>query len=120
MPSSPVRECTHPGCHVLVSKGKCSVHAKSERRQYDANRAHDPRHTFYSSKRWRAARAQQLAAEPLCRTCQAEGRIKAATIADHITPIAQGGDPFGELQSLCWSCHSRKSVKEGSRYGQRG
>jgi hypothetical protein len=31
-------------------------------------------------------REHQLAVEPLCRMCQAEGRTTAANIADHITP----------------------------------
>lgn len=37
-----------------------------------------------------------------------------ATVVDHITPIRMGGSPTDErnLQCLCASCHSRKSLKE--------
>ena len=34
--------------------------------------------------------------------------------------VKQGGSKLDlkNLQSLCWSCHSRKSVEEGSRFGK--
>ena len=42
-------------------------------------------------------------------------------MVDHIQPIKQGGQALDmdNLQSLCWSCHSAKSIKEGSRFGKR-
>ncbi|MBF0421907.1 MAG: HNH endonuclease [Magnetococcales bacterium] len=38
----------------------------------------------------------------------------AAVVADHITPIKSGGDRYSQdnLQSLCLSCHSRKTAVE--------
>ena len=58
---------------------------------------------------------------PLCEECMRQGKETPATMVDHITPIRQGGRALDmeNLQSLCWSCHSAKSVKEGSRYGKR-
>ena len=61
--------------------------------------------------RWQKRREQQLRKEPLCRMCEAQGRVTAATVADHVTP--HRGDPAlfdGSLQSLCATCHS--SVKQ--------
>jgi 5-methylcytosine-specific restriction endonuclease McrA len=59
---------------------------------------------------WRKRSAHQKRIEPLCRICLAEGRIKAAEIADHI--VDHGGDwnafRLGALQSLCSECHERK------------
>ena len=56
---------------------------------------------------WRRRRAAQLEAAPLCCMCEREGRIRLATVADHIKP--HRGDPVlfaGPLQSLCASHHS--------------
>lgn len=41
--------------------------------------------------------------------CQAEGKTRAATIADHVTPHRGNEDLFwnGELQSLCKPHHDR-------------
>src|SRR5438105_1772646 len=52
--------------------------------------------------RWRRRRREQLTRHPLCAMCQLEGRITAATVADHIEP--HRGDPVkfeGPIQSLC-------------------
>jgi 5-methylcytosine-specific restriction enzyme A len=119
-PFAPAHPCSFPGCGALVRNGsRCERHRKQEQRQYDRGRAKDPAHTFYSSQRWRAARARQLMDEPLCCECRKLGKYVPATVADHIVPIRMGGDPFGALQSLCASHHSSKSVREGSRYGKR-
>lgn len=59
-------------------------------------------------------RQRLLEREPLCRECHKEGRVKAARVADHITPVRQGGQFWDEsnLQPLCDSCHNSKSGKE--------
>jgi hypothetical protein len=55
----------------------------------------------------------QLRVEPLCRMCLAEGKVVAATTADHIEP--HGGDInkfwLGRLQSLCTSYHSGRKQR---------
>lgn len=74
---------------------------------------------WYKSTRWQQLRLQQLRSEPLCRACQAAGRVTIATIADHIRPhkgdLAVFMDP-SNLQSLCdeapWRCHSSGKQKE--------
>ncbi len=119
-PFAPRRPCSHPGCPELTSDGsRCEKHLKQERQEYDRRRAKDPAHTFYTSTAWREARARQLRREPLCRECQQSGRVTVATVVDHITPLAQGGERYdlANLQSLCGPCHSAKSIREGSRYG---
>jgi len=75
----------------------------------------------YDRAAWRKLRDAQLAVEPLCRHCREQGRTTAATDVDHILAINDGGDAWdGEnLQSLCRSCHSRKT--RGDQVGlQRG
>lgn len=43
------------------------------------------------NSRWQAARLAFLAKHPLCVMCQAEGRVTAATVVDHIVPHRLGG-----------------------------
>jgi len=65
----------------------------------------------YNTRRWRRLRALHLAEEPTCREC---GQL--ATDVDHITPVRLGGSFWGgPFQSLCKSCHARKSAHE-ARY----
>ncbi len=62
--------------------------------------------------------AQHLAAEPLCRRCQQEGRVAEADEVDHIVPVKLAPhlrlDP-SNLQSLCKPHHSRKTQAENDR-----
>ena len=72
--------------------------------------------TRYNRKAWRTLRSHVLQSEPLCRECNKQGRVTAATMVDHIQPVTAGG-PFYDwdnLQPLCDSCHARKSAREGN------
>ena len=53
--------------------------------------------------------------------CVECGRIDSANHADHIVPIAQGGERYGLAngQTLCAGCHARKTLAE-ARAGSRG
>ena len=68
----------------------------------------------YGTRRWRRLRAIQLARQPLCQECEKVGRVTPATVADHKTPIRQGGEKWSidNLQSLCARCHQAKTNKE--------
>lgn len=71
--------------------------------------------------RWQALRADFLRRHPLCRSCEAKGRVKPANEVDHIKPRAQGGSDADEnLQSLCKPCHSRKTAQTTHRVGDKG
>jgi 5-methylcytosine-specific restriction enzyme A len=61
--------------------------------------------------RWQRARKRQLAREPLCRACEAEGHATAASDVDHVEPISTGGAVWSasNLQSLCKAHHSIKT-----------
>lgn len=62
----------------------------------------------YKSARWLKLRAAKLARDPLC---EAAGCRRAATDVDHKVALAAGGtDDMEGLQSLCASCHSKKTV----------
>ena len=121
MPRKPLRPCNYPGCPNLTSTGYCEEHQKLRDEQYRKYGRDDFSKSFYSTPAWRSVRRRQLDAEPYCAECFKEGRIVKASIVDHIVPIKEGGAKYDpkNLQSLCWSCHSRKSILEGSRYGKK-
>lgn len=69
----------------------------------------------YNTSAWKALRASKLMADPLCQPCQQAGRLVAARVVDHNTPISKGGAPFPALHcltSMCAACHSRKTAQE--------
>ena len=100
--------------HTIEQENKRIEHTKHTRRQYEKHGRNHELSKFYSSKQWRNARAWQLSNEPLCRHCQEKGILTTATQVDHIKPRSKGGADFDadNLQSLCHSCHSRKTRLE--------
>lgn len=70
---------------------------------------------FYQSKRWRELRALKLAKNRTCEHCGA-----AATHVDHMLAREKRPDlelAMSNLQSLCHSCHSRKTAARDGGYG---
>lgn len=65
-------------------------------------------------------RKQVLIEEPLCRECLKAGRYTPTVIADHITPLSQGGKTEREnYQGLCRPCSDAKTAAE-ARSSRRG
>jgi 5-methylcytosine-specific restriction enzyme A len=65
--------------------------------------------------KWQQARAQHLAANPLCIRCEAEGRITVATVVDHRIPHRGDMGLFWDRSnwdSLCATHHSRDKQRE--------
>lgn len=118
MPRKPKRPCSYPGCPKLVDGQYCEEHKKLVDKQYNEYGRDNFTKNFYKTPEWLHARKQQLNQHPFCAECLKAGKRTRATMVDHIVPIKQGGERFApsNLQSLCWSCHSRKSVQEGSRW----
>lgn len=120
MPRKPKRPCSYPGCPRLVEGRYCEEHQRLVNKQYNQYGRDTFTKSFYKTPEWLEAKAEQLAKHPYCAECLKMGKRERACMVDHIIPIKQGGDKFApsNLQSLCWSCHSRKSVEEGSRFGR--
>ncbi len=58
-------------------------------------------------------RLARLKAEPLCRDCAAKGRIREATVPDHIVPLTQGGsDDNCNIRCLCADCHQARTAQQ--------
>ncbi|MEI8017776.1 MAG: HNH endonuclease signature motif containing protein [Schlesneria sp.] len=72
--------------------------------------------------RWRRARKRKLADDPLCQRCLANERSVIAAEVDHIDPVDGPNDPkfwdSTNWQSLCKTCHSKKTVLEDGGFGR--
>lgn len=102
MPETPPHPCRQPKCPNLVERGKtwCEIHGK---RKSAAKRGYDGA--------WRNVRANFLAHNPYCVHCGAPGNE-----VDHIVPHRGNRALFentNNLQTLCKSCHSRKTIAGG-------
>lgn len=83
---------------------------------------------LYRTPRWRKLREIELKEEPLCANCLKYGRIKEATIRDHVEPHKGNINKFwyGKRQSLCVPCHNsfkqayERSGKQQRRIGRDG
>lgn len=67
--------------------------------------------------KWQRARLAYLAKHPLCRMCEAQGKVTAANVVDHIVDhrgdMKLFWDSQNNWQSLCVSCHNKKTADEG-------
>lgn len=73
---------------------------------------------FYNSWPWRKFAKRFRLNNPLCVECEKKDLAIPAKVVDHIVTINAGGARLDEAncQSLCESCHNRKSAGE-SRMG---
>ena len=69
----------------------------------------------YEHPHWRHLRNQYIFANPLCKMCRDKNIIEKATEVDHIHGFKNRGQFFNynNLQSLCKSCHSKKTHTAG-------
>jgi 5-methylcytosine-specific restriction enzyme A len=85
-------------------------HAASRHRDYDRFVRDREATAFYHSAAWRKARLAKLSSSPLCELCEAQGRVVLAELVHHKREVrddVQARLDLDNMQSLCWSCHSR-------------
>lgn len=111
MPYRPKTPCHHPGCPELVEPGRlfCEKHLPlhPEATRPAAKRGYN--------RRWQKARKSYLEAHPLCVQCAKQGEYVRATVVDHIVPHRGDQKLFWDQnnwQSLCKSCHDKKTLTE--------
>ena len=113
----PQKRCNHRSCRTLIDydKSYCSEHEGIQHKRYDATRDKDTKE-FYSSSRWtKMAKQVKLRDGYLCQECLSHGLYVQGNIADHIIPIKQDWGKRWDMsntQTLCISCHNRKTAKE--------
>ena len=114
MAMKPLRPCRHPGCSALVRDGYCGAH--QPKRPDDRSEETKSWRWMYRTDKWlRELRPEQLLREPFCRECSKRGIRTRATDVDHIVDHKGDWDVFcdpSNLESLCHSCHSRKTARE--------
>ena len=115
MALKPLRPCRYPGCCALVPGGYCPQHRPKPRARSDEARAW---RRLYDTDLWQRLRSEQLLADPWCAECAKHGRRVRATDVDHIVDHKGDPDLFADpanLQSLCHSCHSRKTAQDQAK-----
>ncbi len=117
MPRKPKRPCSYPGCPELTNERFCASHQKRIDADYNKY-GRDPASKRQYGRFWRKIRAQHLAEHPLCEVCKQEDRTTPAVEVHHIIPLSKGGTHDSDnLMSLCVSCHSRITARDGGRWG---
>ena len=115
MATLPRKQCTHPGCCEIVTAGRCPKHEHRKQQEYYENRNKDYQHLY--NYRWQKYSKARLKAHPLCEECLRQGKTTRATETDHIEAHLGSRHKFfirANHQSLCKSCHSKKTINEGS------
>lgn len=112
MATKPLRPCQYPGCYTLVPGGYCDRHRPRTRDRSEEAKAW---RWMYGTPVWKRLRGEQLLREPWCRECARRGVRTRATDVDHVRDHKGDWAVFTDesnLQSLCHSCHSRKTATE--------
>lgn len=132
MASSSARPCLNVPCKRLVRHGdkgwkvgRCDAHADAHLEELqERDRARGTRtERGYNNDWYRASRAYLKQSEhALCRACEKQGRVTAATCVDHVVPHHGDPDLFWNeenWQPLCQTCHSKKTAREDGGFGNR-
>lgn len=115
MPRATLKVCRVSGCPRLQEGSLCPEHARDRNRYQRATtptKIHEPQDRARRKAAVDAHRAINgewcpgIERDPHYLT-EADGGLT----ANHITPIALGGDPAGPLQVTCRSCNSRQAAR---------
>lgn len=108
----PLRPCRHPGCQTLTREAYCPAHKPKKAPRRESAQWH----SWYSLPIWTDdLRPGQLLREPFCRECARRGIRTRATDVDHVVDHKGDWSRFIDrtnLESLCHSCHSRKTMAD--------
>ena len=113
-----------PACAVIVAKQQEKRALERAKTQNSTRNAKSPEHkAVYNNSRWAKASRTFRERNPLCVHCLERGITTPATCVDHIIPHGYNWELFWDSnnwQSLCWSCHSKKTAKDNKGWGKSG
>lgn len=125
--NKPKRPCCFKGCKNYQEIGSyCKEHYEQRKRamikrRFEWLKEHSARTNSndkgYNSA-WSRASKAYLKQHPLCAECMRHGILTPATEVDHIIPHKGNKDLFWDSsnwQSLCHSCHSKKTFNEDNQ-----
>jgi 5-methylcytosine-specific restriction protein A len=108
LPTKALKPCSTPGCCNLTKDARCSICTRNREqlRGNSSQRGYGAQH--------RKRRTLVLQRDPLCVACDAQGKVEASTVYDHIIAIEAGGDEtdMDNAQGMCQHCHSVKRAAE--------
>lgn len=110
MPSKRPHPCNMRGCHKLTTTYYCTDHGTNKP---DNERASASKRGY--GTRWERERKYFILKHPFCAACNKKKIITLGTEVDHVVP--HKGDMIlfwnqDNWQTLCHSCHSRKTAAE--------
>ena len=100
-----MKVCTTPGCPNLTDAGKCTTHRKERWRKTNASRP-SPAEQGYDAT-WAKVSKDFRQAFPQCFRCGANAEH--THHRDGKGPRGPQGFDWGNLESLCRSCHNRET-----------
>ena len=130
MPKKAYKVCSMPMCRRLTYEYVCQNCApeyerrrdeynKRRQAQQEARRASSTARGY--GRQWRKVRAAHMASQPLCVRCSENNLIVKGEAVDHIIPHKGDMGLFWDrsnLQTLCHSCHNRKTATEDGGFGR--
>jgi len=117
MPYKSKKPCAYSGCSKLTATRYCPEHQRLVNQHYNKYQR-DKNHNKRYGSGWERISKAYRRANPLCEKCKAEGKLVPSELVHHKVKLgADGGtnDP-DNLESLCWSCHSRHHAKQGDNF----
>lgn len=117
MPKRSRRPCSHSGCPELTDSRYCERHKRESDANYNRYQR-DPDTSKRYGRAWKRIRDRYIQAHPLCEMCTRDGKLTPAEQVHHVVALSRGGtNDVTNLMSLCSSCHSTITAREGGRWG---
>lgn len=120
MPKKRPHPCNNPGCPQTTSSRFCPEHTKQNNKYTDSMRGSRIERGYDNN--WLKLSRWHKKNNPLCVICLRDGILSPTEEVDHIIPFKGIDDPLRldetNLQSLCKSCHSKKTATEDGGFGR--